>query len=170
MRTLRQRAVRLAPLRFSWTLRHWDSALEFIMSPSPPPSHQPDTGRWTFSHFTEATTEAQKSAAELGDGIRPSDGGARPESGGAAGTGAQGREWASASSPPPQGTEPRSLQRACQVRGRWATHSEKKHIKEEPKLSPSLLLGWPSLMPQGCIFLCLPNKTGPLFQIFAVER
>ena len=51
-----------------------------------------------------------------------------------------------------------------------AQGEEKKHIKEEPKLSPSLLLGWPSLTPQGCIFLCLPNKTGPLFQIFAVER
>lgn len=68
-------------------LRHWDRALEFITSPSLPPSHQPDTGRWTFSHFTEATTKAQKSAAELGDGIRPSDGGARPESGAQLGRG-----------------------------------------------------------------------------------
>nr|CAI9702989.1 unnamed protein product [Rangifer tarandus platyrhynchus] len=89
---------------------------------------QPDTGRWTFSHFTEATTEAQKSAAELGDGIRPSDGGVRPESGGAAGTGAQGREWASASSPPPQGAEPGSLQRAGQVRGQWARHSGRARV------------------------------------------
>ena len=35
-----------------------------------------------------------------------------------------------------------------------------KHIqKEEPKLSPMLFLGRPALTPQGCIFLCLPNKT-----------
>lgn len=90
VRTLRHRAVRLAPLRFFWMLRHWDRALEFITSPSLPPSHQPDTGKWTFSHFTEATTEAQKSAAELGDGIRPSDGGTRPESGAQLG---RGRSW-----------------------------------------------------------------------------
>lgn len=128
MRRLRHREVRCASIRFFWPLRHWHSALEFITSPSLPPSHQPDTGRWTFSHFTEATTEAQKSAAELGDGIRPSDGGVRPESGGAAGTGAQGREWASASSPPPQGTEPGPLQRARQVRGQWARHSGRARV------------------------------------------
>jgi len=52
--------------------------------------------------------------------------------------------------------------------------------KGEPKLSrwllfSSLLLGWPALTPPGCIFLCLPNKTGlynttPLLQIFAAVR
>ena len=40
-----------------------------------------------------------------------------------------------------------------------AQGEEKKHIKEEPKLSPSLLLGRPALTPHGCIFLCLPNKS-----------
>ena len=43
---------------------------------------------------------------------------------------------------------------------------EKKHKTEEPKIEPSplllfslLLLGQPTLMPRGCVFLCLTNKT-----------
>ena len=41
---------------------------------------------------------------------------------------------------------------------------EKKHTKRGAKMKPlaSLLFlsfGWPAIMPQGCIFLCLPNKT-----------
>ena len=39
---------------------------------------------------------------------------------------------------------------------------EKKHIKRGAKIEQgdlsSLLLGRPVLRPQGCIFLCLPNK------------
>ena len=50
--------------------------------------------------------------------------------------------------------------------------------KEEPKLSPSLLLGWPAFTSRGGISLCLPNRTeletscntGPPFQIFAAAR
>ena len=44
-----------------------------------------------------------------------------------------------------------------------AQGEEKKHIKRGAKTEPGTLfslhlLGWPTLMPQGCIFLCLPIK------------
>ena len=41
---------------------------------------------------------------------------------------------------------------------------EKKHIKRVIRIEPGVLFslclsGWAALVPQGCIFLCLPNKT-----------
>lgn len=117
MRTLRHRRVeRFVSPGFLLTPLQWYSALGSITFIS---LHL--TGTWTVSHFTEVATEAQKTAAELGEGTRPSDARAERASRQEAqlGRGQQGHEWASASSSC-SSAEPWSLQRVHQVRGPWA--------------------------------------------------